>query len=171
MFGQRNPIAVLESALGDLRSALVGEVADPDRTNADERLAGAQRALAGADEALAALGAQNAETPPWLDTEHDLAARQREAERFDQAVKDAVPAVEQLRAALDTFIAVFAPLGEAGATAAAAATGFREIIRDSAAEALHLAAQRKHEILTSVNAPLQPAAAAEHAEEQTVSTK
>jgi hypothetical protein len=77
-----------------------------------------------------------------------------------------VPAAEQLRAALDKFIATLTPLGEAGATAAAAATDFREIMRDSAAEALHLGAQHKHEILTNVMVPLQPAAGTESAEEQ-----
>jgi hypothetical protein len=169
----RNPIAALESALDDLRSTLVADPADPGSTKAGERLAGAQRALAGADEALAelgtqnpALGAQNSEAPNWLDAANDLAARQREIERFDQALKDVVPAAEQLRAALDKFIATLAPLGEAGATAAVAATDFRETIRDSAAEVLHLGAQHKHEILANITVPLQPAAGTESAEEQ-----
>jgi hypothetical protein len=156
----------LESALDDLRSTLVADPADPDSTKADERLAGAQRALAGAEEAVAALGVQNNQPQDWLAAANDLAARQREAERFDQAMKDVVPAIEQLRAALDKFIATLAPLGEAGATAAVAATDFRETIRDSAAEALHLGAQRKHEILANVKVPLQPAASTELAEEQ-----
>jgi ABC-type transporter Mla subunit MlaD len=166
LFPPRNPIAALESALDDLRSTLVGDPSNPDSVKADERLAGAQRALAGADEAVAALGAQNNEAQDWLAGANDLAAREREAERLNQAMKDVVPAIEQLRAALDNFIATIAPLGEAGATAAAAATDFRETIRDSAAEALHLGAQRKHEILTNVTVPLQPAAGTESAEEK-----
>jgi hypothetical protein len=166
LFPPRNPIAALESALDDLRSTLAGDVADPDSSKADERLAGTQRALAVADEAVAALGAQNNEAQDWLAAADDLAARQREVERFDRALKDVVPAAEQLRAALDKFIATLAPLGEAGANAAVAATDFRETIRDSAAEALHLGAQRKHEILTNVKVPLQPAAGTESAEEQ-----
>jgi hypothetical protein len=156
----------LESALDDLRSTLVGDPADPDPSKADERLAGTQRALAVVDEAVAALGVPNNEAQDWLGAANDLAARQREVERFDQALKHVVPAAEQLRAALDKFIATLAPLGEAGATAAAAATDFRETIRDSAAETLHLGAQRKHEILANVTVPLQPAAGTESAEEQ-----
>ena len=164
MSAARNPIAALESALDDLRSTLVGDPSNPDSVKADERLAGAQRALAGADEAVAALGIQNNEAQDWLAAANDLAAREREAERLNLALKDVVPAAEQLRAALDNFIATVAPLGEAGATAAAAATDFRETIRDSAAEALQLGAQRKHEILTNVKVPLQPGT--ESAEEQ-----
>jgi hypothetical protein len=169
LFAARNPIAALESALDDLRSTLVGNPANPDSAKADERLAGAQRALAGADEAVAALGIQNNEAQDWLAAANDLAAREREAERLNLALKDVVPAAEQLRAALDNFIATVAPLGEAGATAAAAATDFRETIRDSAAEALHLGAQRKHEILANVTVPLQPAAGTESEEKQPAS--
>jgi hypothetical protein len=159
----------LESALDDLRSTLVGDVADPDSSKADERLAGTQRALAVVDEAVAALGVQNNEAQDWLAAADDLGARQREVERFDQALKGVVPAAEQLRAALDKFIATLAPLGEAGATAAAAATDFRDTIRDSAAEALHLGAQRKHEILANVTVPLQPAVGTESEEKQPAS--
>ena len=169
MSAPRKPIAALESALDDLRSTLVGDPSYPDSRKADERLAGAQRALAGADEAVAALGVQNNEAQDWLAAANDLGARQREVERFDQALKHVVPAAEQLRAELDKFIATLAPLGEAGATAAAAATDFRDTIRDSAAEALHLGAQHKHEILANVTVPLQPAAGTESEEKQPAS--
>jgi len=156
---QRDPIAVLESALTVLQSALSGDCADPDLANADKRLAGTQHPLAGTDEA--APEAKHIDAQQWLDVANDRAACQREAERVELALKDAFRASEQLRAALDTFITTIAPLGESGAAAAAAATTFREAVRDSAAEALHLEARRKCEILARVQAPLQPTAGAE----------
>jgi hypothetical protein len=121
--------------------------------------------LPGANEAFVAVEAETSEVQPWLDETN--AARQRAAERFDQSLKDAVGATEQLRTALDNFIMAIALLGAPGAASAAAAADFREMMRDSAAEALDLGAQYKREILTSI-VP-QPAADAGQAQEQSVS--
>jgi hypothetical protein len=104
---------------------------------------------------------------PWFDETNNHAARQREAERFGQSLKDAVGATEQLRSALDNFIIAIARLGAPGAASAAAAADFRDRMRDSAAEALDLGAQYKREILTSI-VP-QPAADADQAQEQSIS--
>jgi hypothetical protein len=164
---QQGPIADLEPALADLHSALVGNIVDPDRPNADERLATTQQASSGAHEAFVAVEAETSEVQPWLDIANDQAARQREAERFGQSLKDAVGATEQLRTALDNFIIAIAPLGAPGAASAAAAADFRDMMRDSAAEALDLGAQYKREILTSI-VP-QPAADADQGQEQSVS--
>jgi hypothetical protein len=163
---QQGPIADLEAALADLHSALVGDIVDPDRRNADERFATTQQASSGANEAFVAVEAETSEEP-WLDESNDQAARQRQAERFDQSLKDAVGATEQLRTALDNFIIAIAPLGAPGAASAAAAADFRDMMRDSAAEALDLGAQYKREILTSI-VP-QPAADSDQAQEQSVS--
>ena len=164
---QQGPIADLEAALADLHSALVGDIVDPDRRNADERFATTQQASSGANEAFVAVEAEISEVQRWLDETNDQAARQREAERFDQSLKDAVGATEQLRTALDNFIIAIAPLGAPGAASAAAAADFRDMMRDSAAEALDLGAQYKREILTSI-VP-QPAADADQGQEQSVS--
>ena len=164
---QQGPIADLEAALADLHSALVGDIVDPDRRNADERLGTTQQPSSGGSEALVAVEAETSVVPPWLDLANDQAARQREAERFDQSLKDAVGATEQLRTALDNFIIAIAPLGAPGAASAAAAADFRDMMRDSAAEAFDLGAQYKREILTSI-VP-QPAADADQAQEQSIS--
>ena len=164
---RQGPIADLEAALADLHSALVGDIVEPDRRNADERFATTQQASSGANEAFVAVEAEISEVQRWLDETNDQAARQREAERFDQSLKDAVGATEQLRTALDNFIIAIAPLGAPGAASAAAAADFRDMMRDSAAEALDLGAQYKREILTSI-VP-QPAADADQGQEQSVS--
>jgi hypothetical protein len=164
---QQDPIAYLESALADLHSALVGEDADPNRPNGDELIPATQQDPSDADESLATLHAETSEIQPWFDETNGHAARQREAERFDQSLKDAVGATEQLRKALDNFIFAIAPLGAPGAASAAVAADFRDMMRDSAAEALHLGARYKREILTSI-VP-QPAADADQAQEQSVS--
>ena len=163
---QQGPIADLEAALADLHSALVGDIVDPDRRNADERPATTQQDSSGAEQAFATVEAETSEVQPWLNETNDQAARQREAERFDQSLQDAVGATEQLRTALDNFIIAIAPLGAPGAASAAAAADFRDMMRDSAAEALDLGAQYKREILTSI-VP-QPAADADQAQEQSV---
>jgi len=139
-----DPIAMFDSALAALQSSLGGYFADPALPKAEERSAGAQRAP------VAASNAKSSETEQWLDTATDRAARQREAERIDQALKDAFGAVEQLRAAIDMFIATIAPLGTSGAAAAAAAADFREMMRESAAEALHVEAQRRCAVVAGV---------------------
>jgi hypothetical protein len=147
---RQGPIADLEAALADLHSALVGDIVDPNRPNADERLGTTQQPSSDANETLVAVEEEKSEVPPWLDVANDQAARQREAERFDQSLKDAAGATEQLRTALDNFIMAIAPLGAPGAASAAAAADFRDMMRDSAAEALDLGAQYKREILTSI---------------------
>jgi hypothetical protein len=164
---QQDALANLESALANLQSALVDALADPDLAPADERSAVTQRALSGVDEAFAAVEAKKNEAQQWLDAADDRAARQREAERFDQRLKYAVGASEQLRAALDNFIVAIAPLGESGAAVAAAAADFRETMRDSAAAVLDLGARHQREILTSI-VP-QSAADAEQPQKQSVS--
>lgn len=150
MLEQQDAFLNFDSALADLHSAIVDALADPDLAPAGERFAVTKRALSGVHEAFATVEAKKNEARQWLDTADDRAARQREAERFDQSLKDAVGATEQLRAALDNFIVAIAPLGEAGAAVAAAAADFRETMRDSAAEVLDLGAKHKHEILTSI---------------------
>ena len=79
---QQGPIADLEAALADLHSALVGDIVDPD---ADERFATKQQPSSGANETFVAVEAETSEVQPWLDVANDQAARQREAERFDQS--------------------------------------------------------------------------------------
>jgi hypothetical protein len=163
---KQGPIANLESALADLHAALLADVANLDRPNADERPATTQQDSSGAEQAFATVEAETSEVQPWLNETNDRAARQREAGRFDQSLKDAVGATEQLRTALDNFIIAIAPLGAPGAASAAAAAEFRDMMRDSAAEALDLGAQYKRGILTSI-AP-QPAADADQAQEQSI---
>jgi hypothetical protein len=160
---QQGPIADLEAALADLHSALLADVGNSDRANANE----IQQDSSRAEQAFATVEAETGEVRPWLNETNDQAARQREAGRFDQRLKDAVGATEQLRTALDNFIIAIAPLGAPGAASAAAAADFREMMRDSAAEALDRGAQYKREILTSI-VP-QPAADADQAQEPSVS--
>jgi hypothetical protein len=138
---QQDPIANLESASADLHSALIDNVADRDRSDADERFATTQQDSdsSGAHEGFT----ETSEVQPWFDETNDHAAHQREAERFDQSLQDAVGATEQLRTALDNFIIAVAPLGAPGAATAAAAADFRDMMRDAAAEALDLGAQYK----------------------------
>ena len=161
---QQGPIADLEAALADLHSTLLADVGNSDRANANE----IQQDSSRADQTFATVEAETSEVPPWFDESNDHAARQREAERFDQSLKDAVGATEQLRIALDNFIIAIAPLGAPGAASAAAAADFRDMMRDSAAEALDLGAQYKREILTSI-VPQQPAADVDQAQEQSIS--
>jgi len=161
---QPDVIAIVEDALADLQTSLAGDFADPDLALADERLAGGQRAFAGADEALAVIESENTKARRWPDAANDRAARQREAERLDQALKNAFHGIEQLRASLDNFIAAIAPLGPAGAEAAAAAADYRETMRESAARTLDRGAQRKREILANIKAVPEPAAGAELAQ-------
>ena len=139
-----------ESALASLHSAIIDAVANPDLAPAGENFAVTLPPLSRVDEAFASIEAKKPELRQWRDATEDRAVRQREAERFDQSLKDAVGATEQLRAALDNFIVAIAPLGESGAAVAAAAAEFRETMRDSAAEVLDLGAQHKREILTSI---------------------
>jgi hypothetical protein len=156
---QQDAFLNFNSALADLHSALLDALADPDLAPSGKNFAATQRVLSGVDEALPAVEAKKNEAQQWLDAANDRAARQREAERFDQRLKDAVRASEQLRAAIDNFIVAIAPLGESGAAVAAAAADFRETMRDSAAAVFDLGARHQREILTSI-VP-QPAADAE----------
>jgi hypothetical protein len=94
--------------------------------------------------------------------------KQRVNAKPNVSIKAAVGATEQLRTALDNFIIAIAPLGPPGAASAAAAADFRNMMRDSAAEALDLGAQYKREILTSI-VPQQPAADADQAQKQSIS--
>ena len=180
MLKQQDPIANLEAALAALQSVLAGELARRADAKTDQRLAGAS---GGADEALAAIETKNSEVQhsevqhseaqfseaqSGLDAANTRAARQREAERLDQTLKDAFGAIGQLRSALDNFITAIAPLGEAGAEAAAAAANFRETMRDSAAKAFDLGAQRKREIVASTKVEPQPAAGAKQAERRVI---
>ena len=162
-FVSQDAFVNFESALADLHSAIVDALVDPDLVPA-ESIAATQPALSVVDEAFAA---KKNEVRQWLDSTNDRAVRQREADRFDQRLQDAVGATEQLRAALDKFIVAIAPLGDSGAAVAAAAADFRETMRDAAAEVLDLGAQHKREILTSI-VP-KPAADYEQTQEQSVS--
>lgn len=128
----------LATVLGAKKSETAPRL-DPDRPM-DEPSAGAT-----------ALDARHGETAQWLDSVNDRAARQREAERVDRAVNDAFGAVEQLRTAIGNYIAAMACLGPSGAAAAADAADFREMMRESAAEALQVEEQRKREILESID--------------------
>ena len=151
-----------------LQTSLAGDFADPDLAQAPEHLAGAQRAFAGADGAGAAIKSKKTEARQWLDATNDRAARQREAERLDQSLKNAFHGVEQLRAALDNFIAAITPLGASGAAAAAVAAEFRETMRESAAKAFDRGARRKREILANIKALPEPAAGAEQSQRQLI---
>ena len=169
------------SRVSGLQSVLAGELAHRADAKTDQRLAAG--ASGGADEALAAIETKNSEVQhsevqhseaqfseaqSGLDAANTRAARQREAERLDQTLKDAFGAIGQLRSALDNFITAIAPLGEAGAEAAAAAANFRETMRDSAAKAFDLGAQRKREIVASTKVEPQPAAGAKQAERRVI---